>query len=87
MLPWMRVPNAKSTVAEVLDPRPRVDEESDLVLDEQRMRGVERQLVGLARGPLRLAPEQQLERVEVLGDVAQVRVADVVRHDEIAHAP
>ena len=37
MLPWMRVPNAKSTVAHVVEPRPRIDEEPGLVVPEQRM--------------------------------------------------
>ena len=31
MLPWIRVPNAKSALAQGVDPRPRVDEEADLV--------------------------------------------------------
>ena len=72
--------------AEGLDPRPRIDVEADPALLEERVRRVDRHRRRHRPVRRRVSPHSSsLERLEVLRDVAQVRVAVEVGGDDRAH--
>ncbi len=82
MLPWIRVPNTKSVRRMWSIHGHGSTKKTDLSSRTQRVRGVARQRARAVVVGRALAPQQQTERLDVLADVLEVRVAlEVVADD------